>query len=181
MGRGRPVVAAGAVCLLTFAAGCGGLSENTFVASSAGARAAMVASMEPGLTTEGDVQLRWGYPSAKKRQGGQVEYIYVDHTTPGAPYVIVVFQYGLVSSVRTIGDEPCRAQLRQGPWNENRHLFPWHGPVENLHRPCPDIGGGAGPTPAASPGVPGTKGTGQQHDEGFMPLQPGEVMSGAGT
>ncbi|MEM8631525.1 MAG: hypothetical protein AAGF74_09825 [Pseudomonadota bacterium] len=137
---------AGAVCV----AGCGGITSNTLVAEEPAGRHAMRASVTPGLSTEGDVLLRWGRPVAKNRQGGQTEWIYQNTDRSGSPFVIVTFQYGIATRVQTI-DEPsefCRAQLPSGNWNSLWHQSVPSGDPTVLHRPCPGApvsGGGKSP------------------------------------
>lgn len=109
-------------CLLT---ACGGLSWNTEVAATPEARLAMASTVVPGATTETGFTTRWGNPTQKIREGGQTEFVYRSMRNPPgwyAPqfgdsqnYVIVTFQYGLATAVRTSDGIDCRATFPPRP------------------------------------------------------------------
>lgn len=111
------------ICL--FLPACGGVAYNTRVADSPTVRAAMVASVDIGKTTEAEFVTRWGAPVQKVREGGRVDYIYRDLTDAethklfsvgdSTKYVIVSFQYGKAVAVRTNDTEGCRATFAPRP------------------------------------------------------------------
>ncbi len=111
------------LCLLL--GGCGGVSWNTTVADHPQVRAAMVASVVPGKTTEKRFTRQWGLPTQKQREGGQVAYIYRNmKNLPGyfAPqfgnsqaFVVVVFQYGVAIGAYSSDSEGCRATFPPRP------------------------------------------------------------------
>ncbi len=111
------------VCL--WLSGCGGLAWNTTLADDAGVRSAMLASVVPGRTTEGDVKARWGNPTQKIREGAQVTYVYRNMSNPPGPYalqfgdstayVLIEFQYGIATEVRTPEIEGCRSTFPPRP------------------------------------------------------------------
>ena len=106
---------------------CGGLSWNTEVAEQFPVRLAMMASVEPGFTTEKEFVTRWGNPTQKVREGAQTEFIYRSMTNPddekfralryghSQEYVIVTFQYGLATGVRSSDTERCRGSFPPQP------------------------------------------------------------------
>ncbi|MEL7345228.1 MAG: hypothetical protein AAFN59_10265, partial [Pseudomonadota bacterium] len=108
-------------------AGCGGLSYNTEVAEQFPVRLAMMASVEPGVTTETAFVTRWGNPTQKVREGAQTEFIYRDTSNPdddkfrllrygtSPHFVIVTFQYGLAVGVRSSDIETCRGTFPPQP------------------------------------------------------------------
>ncbi len=106
-------------------AACGGVAWNTEVATTPEARTAMALFVEPGVTTETGFATRWGNPSQKVREGGQTEFIYRDmKNLPGwyypqfgdsHNYVIVTFQYGLATGVRTSDGIDCRGTFPPRP------------------------------------------------------------------
>lgn len=116
--------AAALASCLTLAA-CSGLSWNTEVANTGAARLSMAESVVPGSTTERGLVTRWGYPTQKVREGGQTEYIYRDMSNlPGwyfpqfgdsHRYVIVTFQYGIATGVRSSDGIDCRATFPPRP------------------------------------------------------------------
>jgi len=110
-----------AICL----AACDGTAWNTTVASNMAVRAQMAASVDAGRTPETEFVTRWGRPVQKVREGGQVEYIYRDIlkdmdrrpvlTGDSENYVIVTFQHGIATAVRTSETEICRATFPPRP------------------------------------------------------------------
>lgn len=108
-------------------AGCGGLAYNTEVAEQFPVRLAMMASVEPGVTTETAFVTRWGNPTQKVREGAQVEYVYRDTSNPddgefrllrygtSPHFVIVTFQYGLAVGARSSDTEGCRGTFPPQP------------------------------------------------------------------
>lgn len=90
---------------------CTGLALDTTVAETEGTRAAMVASVRIGETTEGGMTLRWGNPFQKVREGAQTEYIYRRLNGTDFEYVIVTFRHGVATDVRTSADEGCRGSF----------------------------------------------------------------------
>lgn len=110
-------------------AGCGGTAWNTTVADHPQVRAAMLASVHPGRTTEKRYVAQWGQPTQKIREGGQVSYVYRNmKNAPGyyAPqfgnsqaYVVVSFQYGLAIGAYSSDTEGCRATFAPRPPGQN--------------------------------------------------------------
>lgn len=94
---------------LTLAA-CGGVAWNTRVADTAEVRRAMVDSIRLGRTTDDDVLLLWGPPLQRAREGGRVDFIYRSQKQ-STDFVIVTFDYGIASDVRTSETEGCRASF----------------------------------------------------------------------
>ena len=109
-------------CLLS---SCGGTAWNTTVADHPQVRAAMLASVRPGMTTEKRHVLQWGHPTQEQREGGQVAYIYRNMANPPgyyAPqfgrsdaYVVVLFQYGVAVGAYSSDTEGCRATFAPRP------------------------------------------------------------------
>lgn len=105
--------------------GCSGLTWDTEVASTFAARTAMAEFVEPGSTTVTAFTTRWGKPTQKVREGGQTEFIYRDVKNPpgwllpqfgnNEHYVIVTFQYGLATAVRTSDGIDCRGTFPPRP------------------------------------------------------------------
>ena len=105
--------------------GCTGLAWNTTVANDPVARAAMLTSIKPGNSTEKEVITRWGRPTQKVREGAETRYIYRDLTNPpgyvaprfgtSTEYVVVVFQYGIVTEVYSSDTEGCRGTFPPRP------------------------------------------------------------------
>lgn len=108
-----------------FLAGCGGLAWNTTVADHPQVRAAMLASVEPGKTTETRFRTQWGNPTQKIREGGQTAYVYRNMTNPpdylfpqfgdSSMYVVVLFQYGVAIAAYSSDVEGCRATFAPRP------------------------------------------------------------------
>lgn len=111
--------------ILLSLAGCGGLAWNTTAADHHASRSAMLASVEPGRTTEMRFKTRWGNPTQKIREGAQVSYIYRNMSDPpgyllpqfgdSTSYVVVVFQYGLAVDAYSSDTEGCRATFAPRP------------------------------------------------------------------
>ncbi len=106
--------------------GCSGLAKNTTVASTPGSRAAMAEFVVPGHTTETAFTTRWGNPVQKVRRGAQTEFIYRDMRNASfalsqfgtsTEYVIVTFQYGMATGVRTSDEILCRGTFAPRPPN----------------------------------------------------------------
>ena len=108
-------------------AGCSGVAYNTTVAQSPASRLAMAMSVIPGETTERGFMTRWGAPVQKVREGGQTEFVYRDMSEAewyhlpqfgdSTRYVIVTFQYGIATGVRTSDGIACRATFPPRPPN----------------------------------------------------------------
>ena len=104
---------------------CGGVAWNTTVADHPQVRSAMVASVVPGRTTEKRFLARWGNPTQKIREGGQVSYVYRNMKNPtgyyvpqfgnSRDYVVVSFQYGLATGAYSSDTEGCRATFPPRP------------------------------------------------------------------
>ncbi|MDU8943918.1 hypothetical protein [Ovoidimarina sediminis] len=118
--------AASGLALLCLA-GCSGVAYNTTVAATPAARLAMAMSVVPGETTEQGFMTRWGAPVQKIREGGQTEFVYRDMSElewyhlpqfgDSTRYVIVTFQYGIATGVRTSDGIACRATFPPRPPN----------------------------------------------------------------
>jgi hypothetical protein len=96
--------------LLLPIAACGGVVWDTTVADSPDVRRAMVESVRIGQTTDDEFVLRWGPPLQKAREGGRVDFIY-RRQKQSADFVIVTFDYGVASGVRSTETEACRASF----------------------------------------------------------------------
>lgn len=111
------------ICFLL--TGCGGLSWDTTLANHPQVRDAMLASVQPGKTTEKRFTLQWGHPTQKQHEGAQVAYIYRSmKNAPGyyvpqygnsQAYVVVLFQYGLAVGAYSSDTEGCRATFAPRP------------------------------------------------------------------
>lgn len=111
--------------LLICLSGCGGLAWNTTVADRPQVRAAMLASIEPGKTTETRFRTQWGNPTQKIREGAQIAYVYRNMTNPpgyllpqfgdSGQYVVVLFQYGVAIAAYSSDVEGCRATFAPRP------------------------------------------------------------------
>ena len=105
--------------------GCGGLAWNTTVADHPEVRAAMLASVEPGYTTEKRFTAQWGNPTQKIREGGQVSFVYRNMSNPRGYYapqfgtsgafVVVDFQYGTAIGAYSSDEQGCRATFAPRP------------------------------------------------------------------
>jgi hypothetical protein len=105
--------------------GCGGLAWNTTVADHPQVRTAMLASVQPGATTERGFAARWGNPTQKIREGAQVSFIYRNMKNPTGYYapqfgnsgqfVVVTFQYGLAIGGYSSDTQGCRATFVPRP------------------------------------------------------------------
>ena len=86
-------------------------------------------SVIPGTTTEREVEMRWGLPVQKVREGGQTTWVYRDMGFPpflgfaipkggdSTRYVMVTFQYGIAVDVTTSDEVDCRATFTPRPPN----------------------------------------------------------------
>lgn len=111
--------------LFLFLSACGGLAWNTEVADHWQVRQAMLESVVPGRTTEDRFVARWGAPTQKIREGGQVSFVYRDMKNPKgyrAPqfgdstrFVVVVFQYGVAVDAYSSDSQGCRATFPPRP------------------------------------------------------------------
>lgn len=111
--------------ILILLTGCSGLAWNTTVANDPGVRVAMLASVQPGISTETDITTRWGRPTQKVREGAELRYIYRDMRNPpdvyvpqfgdSSAYVVIVFQYGLAVGAYSSDTEGCRATFAPRP------------------------------------------------------------------
>jgi hypothetical protein len=98
---------AGQILAFLLLAACAPVVLNTTIADRAEVRRAMVESVQPGVTTDDEFVLRWGPPFQQAREGGRVNYIY--RSSPQSEFfVIVVFDYGIASEVRSTETERCR-------------------------------------------------------------------------
>ena len=113
-----------AALLILLLAACEPVSWNTLVAEDQSVRLAMVQSIRIGVTTDTDVATRWGKPTQIVREGGQHQWIYRDMRQPlgvfpqfgdSSEYVIVTFQYGIATGVRTSDFEGCRGTFPPRP------------------------------------------------------------------
>ena len=119
---------------------------DTTIASTADRRAAMAASVTIGKTTETEFVTRWGAPTQRVREGGQTEFIYRSMRNPegyyaprfgdSANYVIVTFQFGQATAVRTSETEGCRATFPPNPPGPG---FP-HMTTVHPAATCPGVG-----------------------------------------
>ena len=105
--------------------GCGGLAWNTTVADHPQVRQAMLASVQPGRTTETRFSAQWGNPTQKIREGAQVSYVYRNMSNPPGYYapqfgnsgafVVVAFQYGIAIGGYSSDTQGCRATFAPRP------------------------------------------------------------------
>jgi hypothetical protein len=105
--------------------GCGGLSWNTTVADHAQVRASMLESVVADKTTEKSLVSRWGNPTQKIREGGQVSYVYRNMENPpgyrfpqfgnSSAFVVVEFQFGLAVRAYSSDTQRCRATFAPRP------------------------------------------------------------------
>ena len=106
-------------------AGCSGRAWNTTVADTPAVRAAMLASVVPGQTTDGMFIGQWGRPTQILTEGGQTSFIYRNMKGPentrllqlgdSVRYVIVDFQYGIAVGARSSESVGCRATFPPRP------------------------------------------------------------------
>ncbi len=104
---------------------CDGVAWNTTVADHGQVRWAMLSSVQPGRTTETQLNLRWGNPTQIVREGAEKRYIYRNMTNPpdyrfpqfgdSTSYVVVVFQYGIATRIYSSDTEGCRATFPPRP------------------------------------------------------------------
>ncbi|NNF91746.1 MAG: hypothetical protein HKM96_10200 [Boseongicola sp.] len=116
-----------ALVIFLLCSGCGGVAWNTTVADHPQVRAAMLASVDPGRTTETRFRTRWGQPTQKIREGGQVAYVYRNMSNPpgylvpqfgdSTAHVVVLFQYGVAVGAYSSDVEGCRATFAPRPPN----------------------------------------------------------------
>ncbi len=88
-------------------------------------RASMLDSVVPGKTTERALVSRWGNPTQKIREGGQVSYVYRNMKNPPGyrfpqfgnsdAFVVVDFQYGLAIQAYSSETQGCRATFAPRP------------------------------------------------------------------
>lgn len=114
-----------AIVFILWLSGCGGLAWNTTLPDHPQVRSAMLASVEPGRTTETRFLTQWGRPTQKIREGGQVAYVYRNMTDPpgyvfpqfgdSSAYVIVLFQYGVAVAAYSSDIEGCRGTFAPRP------------------------------------------------------------------
>ena len=113
-----------ALALILILAACEPVAWNTLVAEDPAVRMAMVQSIRVGVTTDTDVATRWGKPVQIVREGAQHQWIYRDMRQPSgvfpqfgdsSEYVIVTFQYGIATGVRSSDFEGCRGTFPPRP------------------------------------------------------------------
>lgn len=85
----------------------------------------MLASVQPGRTTETRFRTQWGQPTQKIREGGQVAYVYRNMTNPpgylfpqfgdSGSHVVVLFQYGVAVGAYSSDVQGCRATFAPRP------------------------------------------------------------------
>ena len=102
-----------------------GLAWNTQLADQPSIRWAMLNSIQAGTTTEAQFRARWGNPTQRIREGGQVVYVYRNMSNPpgyavpqfgdSTRYVVVVFQYGVAVAAYSSDLEGCRATFAPRP------------------------------------------------------------------
>lgn len=110
---------------LVILAACSGRAWNTRVADHPQSRAAMLDSIQPGVTTEKSFVLRWGRPTQVMTEGAQKAYVYRNMSNPegyyfpqygnNQAYVIVLFQYGMAVAAYSSDTEGCRATFTPRP------------------------------------------------------------------
>jgi len=97
-----------AICFCVFLASCGGVAWDTTVSDTPAVRMQMVQSLRIGETTDDAYVLRWGPPLQKAREGGREEFIY-RRQNDSVRFVIVTFDHGIATGVRSTETEACRA------------------------------------------------------------------------
>ena len=105
--------------------GCGGVAWNTTVADHPQVRQAMLASVQPGYTTEKQFSTQWGNPTQKIHEGAEVSYVYRNMKNPPGYYapqfgnsgafVVVSFQYGVAVGGYSSDSQGCRATFAPRP------------------------------------------------------------------
>ena len=141
-------VLASLLVLLCLAA-CGGVASVTTVADRPEVRRAMVDSVRLGQTTDDEFVLRWGPPHQKATEGGRVSFIY-RRPLQSAAFVIVDFDYGIASGVRSTETESCRGTFspRVPGYGFDRvepvHPVGWCGPAQRPGVPLDSVGLGRG-------------------------------------
>lgn len=114
--------------LVVVLSGCSGLAWNTTLADHPQVRNTMLDSVVPGQTTEAGFRARWGNPTQRVREGGQVSYVYRNMTNPpgfyfpqfgdSTAFVIVQFQYGVATTAYSSDSQGCRATFAPRPPGE---------------------------------------------------------------
>lgn len=105
---------------------CGEVAYNTRVADSPPTRQAMRDSVTLGYTTAGAHIARWGAPTQRIREGGQISFVYRNMRNPllrlpvpqygkSDQFAVVVFQYGVAAAVYTSDSQGCRGTFPQRP------------------------------------------------------------------
>jgi hypothetical protein len=136
-------------CLLLLLPACGEVALSTRVADRSEVRRAMVESVEIGRTTDDAFVLRWGPPHQKSREGGREDFIYRSQRQSEA-FVIVSFDYGIASEVRSTETESCRGTFapRVPGYGFDRietvHPSGWCGPAVRPGVPLDSVGLGRG-------------------------------------
>jgi len=128
---------------------CGEVALDTRIADRAEVRRAMVDSVEIGRTTDDAFVLRWGPPHQKQREGGRESFVYRSQRQSEA-FVIVTFDYGIASGVRSTETESCRGTFapRIPGYGFDRvepvHPTGWCGPSARPGVPLDSVGLGRG-------------------------------------
>ena len=130
-------------------AACGEVALDTRVADRAEVRRAMAESVEIGRTTDDAFVLRWGPPHQTQREGGREAFVYRSRMQSEA-FVIVTFDYGIASGVRSTETEACRGTFapRVPGYGFDRiePVYPvgWCGPAARPGVPLDSVGLGRG-------------------------------------
>ena len=101
------------------------MAWNTTVADHPKVRQVMLASVEPGYTTEKQFTAQWGNPTQKIREGGQTAFVYRNMKNPPGYYapqfgnsgdfVVITFQYGIAVGGYSSDSQGCRATFAPRP------------------------------------------------------------------